>query len=153
MDQSTPIGEFDKFIKKFEEGYDVVMGSRNGRPGQPLIRKIMAYGLVTLRTLILRLPYKDTQCGFKAYSQKAVKKIFDKIRIYGGNASSGGSVSAGFDLEVLFIARKQKLKVVEVPVEWYEYGERKEVSPIKDSWEGLRDLIKIRLNAIQRKYK
>jgi hypothetical protein len=113
----------------------------------------MAYGLVTLRTLILRLPYKDTQCGFKAYSQKAVKKIFDKIRIYGGNASSGGSVSAGFDLEVLFIARKQKLKVVEVPVEWYEYGERKEVSPIKDSWEGLRDLIKIRLNAIQGKYK
>jgi glycosyltransferase involved in cell wall biosynthesis len=155
MDQSTPISEFDKFISKFDEGNDIVIGSRSGRPGQPILRKLMAYGLVVLRTLILRLPHKDTQCGFKAYNQKAVKKVFDKIQIYGGSktANSSGSVSAGFDMEVLYIARKQKLKVAEVSVEWYEYGERREVSPIRDSWEGLRDLIQIRLNAIQGKYR
>lgn len=153
MDQSTPISEFDKFIEKFNKGYDIVIGGRSGRPGQPLIRKIMAYGLVTLRTVVLRLPLKDTQCGFKAYSKKAIEKIFSKIQIYGGKVGEGGSVSAGFDLEVLFIARKQKLKIAEVPVEWYEYGERKEVNPIKDSYEGLRDLLKIRLNAIMGRYK
>lgn len=154
MDQSTPIDEFDKFMKKFKEGADVVIGQRNGRPGQPPIRKLMAYGFSTLRTIILRLPFKDTQCGFKAYSRRAIGMIFDKIQIYGGSVkNASGSVSAGFDLEVLYIARKAKLKIVAVPVEWYEYGERKEVSPIKDSWEGLRDLVKIRLNAVMGKYK
>jgi glycosyltransferase involved in cell wall biosynthesis len=153
MDQSTPISEFDKFLVKFNKGSDIVIGERNGRPGQPWFRKLMAYGLVFLRTLILRLPYKDTQCGFKAYNRNAIEKVFSKIQIYGGRSSSqSGSVSAGFDLEVLYIARKQKIKVAEVPVEWYEYGERKEVSPFKDSWEGLRDLLIIRLNSLQGKY-
>ncbi len=153
MDQSTPISEFDKFIEKFEKGYGVVIGSRNGRPGQPLIRKIMAYGFVMLRTLILRLPYKDTQCGFKAYTRSSVDKIFNKIQIYGAKSQSlSGSVSAGFDLEVLYIARKQKIKVAAVPVEWYEYGDRKEVNPFKDSFEGLRDLLTVRLNAIRGRY-
>lgn len=154
MDQSTPMDQFDKFIPKLEKGFDIVIGSRSGRPGQTLIRKTMAMGWVTLRTLILRLPFKDTQCGFKVFSKEAATVVFQKIRIYGGKYNSkGGSVTAGFDLEVLFIARKLGLKIAEVAVEWYEYGERKEVSPIKDSWEGLRDLIKIRLNALQGKYK
>lgn len=154
MDQSTPMDQFDKFLPKLKAGSDVVIGSRNGRPGQSLVRKIMAYGLVTLRTIILRLPFRDTQCGFKVFKKEAAEKIFSRIQIYGGKTNSKiGSVSAGFDLEVLFIARKLGLKISEVPIEWYEYGERKEVSPIKDSWEGLRDLIKIRLNSIQGKYK
>lgn len=154
MDQSTPISEFDKFIPKFEEGYEVVIGSRSGRPGQPIIRKMMAYGFVFLRTIILRLPFHDTQCGFKAYSRHAIDTIFKRIQIYGKTTSSeSGSVSAGFDLEVLYVARKQKIKVAEVPIDWYEYGERKEVNPIKDSWEGFRDLIKVRVNSIQGKYK
>jgi glycosyltransferase involved in cell wall biosynthesis len=154
MDQSTPMDQFDKFLPKLESGFDVVIGGRKGRPGQPIIRKIMAYGFVILRTLILRLPFKDTQCGFKAYRKDAVDKIFSRIQIYGGKSGSKtGSVTAGFDLETLFIARKLGLKTVEVPIDWYEYGERKEVNPIKDSWEGFRDLIKIRLNALQGKYK
>ncbi len=154
MDQSTPMDQFDKFMPKIRSGFDVVIGRRNGRPGQPFVRKIMAYGFVILRTLILRLPFEDTQCGFKVYKNEAADKIFLKIQIYGGRSGSKtGSVSAGFDLETLFIARKLGLKVADVPVEWYEYGERKEVNPIKDSWEGFRDLIKIRLNALQGKYK
>lgn len=154
MDQSTPMDQFDKFIPKFKSGYNVVIGSRSGRPGQSIVRKMMAYGFVVLRTLILRLPFKDTQCGFKAFDKKSAEQIFSKMEIFGrNNSATGGSVTAGFDLETLYIARKQNLKVAEVPVEWYEYGERKEVNPIKDSWEGFRDLIKVRLNAIQGKYK
>jgi len=155
MDQSTPIDQFDKFLPKIDKGYDVVIGSRSGRPGQSPIRKLMAYGLSTLRTIVLRLPYKDTQCGFKCFSRKAAKKIFSKMVVFrlGVSKSQTGSVTAAFDLEVLFVARKSGLKVASVPVEWYEYGERKEVSPIKDSWEGLRDLLKIRINAIKGMYK
>jgi dolichyl-phosphate beta-glucosyltransferase len=154
MDQSTPMDQFDKFIPVLEKGYDVAIGSRNGRPGQPIIRKIMAYGFVILRTIILRLPFKDTQCGFKVFSDKAAKSIFGKIQIYSKNAGSKmGSVTAGFDLEVLYIARKLGLKIAEVPVEWYEYGQRKEVNPIADSIEGFKGLLMVRLNSLLGKYK
>lgn len=155
MDQSTPIDQFDKFIKKFKNGSDVVIGSRDGRPGQSFVRKIMAYGLSTSRTMILRLPFKDTQCGFKCFSKDAAKKIFSKMLVFKPSVSKSqtGSVTAGFDLEVLFVARKLGLKITAVPVEWYEYGQRKEVSPIKDSYEGLRDMIKIRLFALRGMYK
>ncbi len=154
MDQSTPLSELDKFIPKFKQGFDILIGSRAGRPGQSIIRKIMAYGFATLRNLILRLPYKDTQCGFKVFKSEAAKLIISKMKVFGAKTKSGnGSVTAGFDLELLYIARKLRFKVAEIPVEWYEYGERKQVNPIKDSWNGLRDLIKVRLNAFLGKYK
>lgn len=155
MDQSTPINQFDLFIPEFNKGYDIVIGSRSGRPGQSIIRKLMAYGFVFLRTIILRLPYKDTQCGFKAFTKQVADKIFKRMEVFGKKRekSGAGSVTAGFDLEILYIARKLKLKVAEVPVDWYEFGERKQVNPIKDSWEGFRDLMKVRINAIYGKYK
>lgn len=153
MDQSTPINQIEKFLPKFEKGFDVVIGSRTGREGAPLIRKAMAYGWIALRTVILRLPFKDTQCGFKAFKRDAATKIFSKMKVFGEKMKAkGASVTAGFDLEVLYIARKLGLRVAAVPVEWYEYGERREVSMIKDSWEGLRDLIKVRINALMGKY-
>ena len=154
MDQSTPIDQVENFFLKFKDGYEVVIGSRKGRPGQSYVRKIMAYGWVILRTLILRLPFKDTQCGFKAFKKESVSKIFKKLQIFNEKSKArGASVTAGFDLEILYIARKLGLKIAEVPVEWYEYGERKQVNPIKDSWEGFRDLMKVRLNALMGKYK
>jgi dolichyl-phosphate beta-glucosyltransferase len=153
MDQATPIDQLKKFIPKFGGGYDVVIGSRSGREGAPIIRKTMAFGFMFLRNLILRLPYKDTQCGFKAFTKPAAKRIFKKMKIFSEKSkASGASVTAGFDLEVLYIARKLGLRVAEVQVEWHEYGERREVSPIKDSWEGFRDLVRVRVNASMGKY-
>lgn len=153
MDQATPINQIEKLIPKFNQGYDIIIGSRAGREGAPLIRKIMAYGFVVLRTLILRLPYKDTQCGFKVFKKAAARKIFTKMKIFSEKTKTkGASVTAGFDLEVLYIARKLKYKVAEVPVEWH-HQEGTKVNPLKDSWEGFRDLMKVRLNAISGKYK
>jgi glycosyltransferase involved in cell wall biosynthesis len=154
MDQSTPIDQLEKVLPKMEEGYDLVIGSRAEREGASIIRKIMAYGWMFLRTIILRLPYRDTQCGFKMFKKGAARTIFKRMKLFGENMrGKGASVNAAFDLEFLYIARKQKLKVAEVPVEWYEYGERKEVSPIKDSWEGFRDLMRVRVNALLGRYK
>jgi len=154
MDQSTPIDQIEKFLPKIRTGFDIVIGSRSGRPGQTLVRKIMAYGWAFLRTVVLRLPYKDTQCGFKLFKREAAKKIFGKMRIFSEKVrTKGASVTAGFDLEVLYIARKLGFSVSEVSVEWYEYGQRKEVSPIKDSWEGLRDLVRVRWNAFRGEYR
>lgn len=153
MDQSTPIDQIEKFLPEFRKGADVVIGSRSGRPGQSLVRKVMAYGWVALRTLVLRLPYKDTQCGFKAFKKSSAREIFKKMRIFRERTRvKGAAVTAAFDLEMLYIARKLGLKVSEVPVEWYEYGERKGVSPLKDSWEGIRDLMRVRINALLGRY-
>jgi len=152
MDQATPIKEIKKFLPKFEEGFDIVIGLRHGRKGAPLIRKAMAFGFSLLRTLILGLPFKDTQCGFKAFKKDAAREIFGKLKIFSEKRETEGArVDAGFDLEVLYIARKLKFKVAEVPVVWHHKGTER-VNPISDSINGLRDLLRVRLNAILGKY-
>lgn len=151
-DQATPIDQVKKVLPKFKEGFDVIIGSRKGREGAPIIRKIMAAGFSILRLMVLRLPFKDTQCGFKAFSAGAAKEIFKRLKIFDSkNKSTGASVTAGFDLEVLYVARKLGYKIAEVPVDWH-HKEGTKVDPIKDSIEGLRGLIMVRLNALQGKY-
>jgi len=153
MDQATPISEFDKFIPKFKKGADVVIGVRAGREGAPLIRKAMAYGFSLLRSIILRLPYSDTQCGFKAFKQDASKEIFKRLKVFSEEQKvKGAAVTAGFDLEVLYVARKLGLTVAEVPVTWH-HQETKRVNPLRDAWQGLRDLLKVRINAFEGKYR
>lgn len=152
-DQATPIDQVEKFLPKFEEGYDIVIGSRSGRKGAPLLRKLMAYGFAFLRTIILRFPYKDTQCGFKAFRNEASKEIFKRMQVFDSKGQGkGAGVTAGFDLEVLYLARKLKFKVAEVPVAW-NHKESERINAIRDSWEGLRDLLRVRLNALQGKYR
>jgi dolichyl-phosphate beta-glucosyltransferase len=152
-DQATPIDQIEKILPKFKDGYDVVIGSRHGREGAPVIRKVMAYGFSILRFLVLRLPFKDTQCGFKAFSAKAAEEIFKRLEIFSSKKRSvGASVTAGFDLEILYIARKLGYKIAEVPVDWH-HKEGTKVDPIKDSIEGLRGLLMVRLNSLQGKYK
>jgi len=113
----------------------------------------MAYGFSVLRVVILGLPYKDTQCGFKAFTRKAAQKIFSKLKVFSDKEVSKGShVTAGFDLEVLYIARKLKLRTVEVTVNW-EHRETERINPVKDSLEGLKDLLKVRINAFKGVYK
>ncbi len=154
MDQATPINQIEKILPKFEDGFDGVIGSRHGREGYPVIRKIMAYGFMFLRKIILNLPYKDTQCGFKAFKREVAHAIFERMKVFNEKQKeTGAAVTAGFDLEILYIARKLGYKVAEVQVEWHEKGIRKEVRPIKDSWDGLRDLIKVRINAFKGAYR
>lgn len=153
MDQATPIDQLEKVLPEFDKGYDVVIGSRTGRAGAPLVRKAMAMGFVILRTVILRLPYKDTQCGFKAFTKDAALRIFKRMQIFDKNTQAkGASVFAGFDLETLYIAKRMGLKIAEVQVVWRHKGTVR-VDPIKDSWEGFRDLVKIRANSLLGKYK
>lgn len=153
MDQATPIDQIEKFFPKFEKGYDIVIGSRSGRKGAPMVRKIMALGFVVLRTLILRLPFRDTQCGFKAFTKKSSHEIFTKMRKMHENESiKGYTVTAGFDLEILYIARKLGYKIAEVPVFWEDKGPG-QVNPIKDSLIGLKGLLNVRLNSLSGKYK
>ncbi|MEK6881870.1 MAG: glycosyltransferase, partial [Nanoarchaeota archaeon] len=74
MDQATPINETEKLLTEFEKGFDIVIGSRKGREGAPITRKITAWGFATLRNIILGLPVKDTQCGFKGFKREAIEQ-------------------------------------------------------------------------------
>ena len=152
MDQATPISEFDKFIPKFKEGNDIVIGSRSGRKGAPIYRQILAYGNIILRTLILRLPYKDTQCGFKAFTRQTAQKLFAiLIKIHPPKTTTGGVTNPGFDMEILYISRKLKYKVAEVPIAWqHQHGER--VRFIKDAIAGTRELLLVRWRSLTNAY-
>jgi dolichyl-phosphate beta-glucosyltransferase len=156
MDQATPIEEIDKLLPQFEKGYDIVIGSRNNqRKNSPWTRKLMSRTWMILRTMVIGLDgISDTQCGFKAFKQKPAQKLFKKIQeIHNGFKNvSGSSVSAGFDVELLFIAKKMGYQIKEVPVSWL-YVETRRVSPIKDSTDGLIELFRIKVNSLKGTYK
>ena len=152
MDQATPLGEIEKFFPMFSKGADIVIGERSGRKGAPMTRRISAWGFTVLRNLILGLPFPDTQCGFKAFNHKAVSKIFpDLLKRWQSLKSSGAAVNAGFDIEMLFIARNKNLKILSVPVTWHHVGSDR-VPFVKSALEGLRDIIRIKVNYILGKY-
>lgn len=152
MDQATPITQWDKFLPKFEEGYDLVIGSRHGRQGAPIVRKLAAWGFSVLRGIILSLPFFDTQCGFKAFNRKSIEKIVPKIKDEWGVVHfKGGAVNAGFDVELLYLAKKYGFKIVEVPVEW-NYVDTERVQVIKDALAAIYDMLRIRINDFRGKY-
>lgn len=155
MDQATPIEEVEKMLPYFKEGFDLVIGSRRVRTGSPFSRRIMSSGMIILRKITVGIyEIHDTQCGFKMFSEKASKKLFKKIYdLHGGFSKiSGSNVTAGFDVEILYLASKMGYKIKEVPIEWL-YVESRRVSPIKDSINGVMDLFQISSNKFRGKYK
>lgn len=155
MDQATPIEETEKLLPYFNEGFDVVIGSRNTtRKGSPFTRRVMSRGMIVLRKLMVGIyEIHDTQCGFKAFSSKSSEKLFNRINeLHHGFAKiSGSNVTAGFDIELLYLAEKMGYKIKEVPVEWL-YVETRRVNPINDSINGLIDLVRIRANIFKKIY-
>ncbi len=155
LDQATPLTEVEKLLPWFSQGYDVVIGSRSSRrAGAPFLRRFISRGFILLRRLILGLRrISDTQCGFKAFRREVAAEIFHKIKLYRDMQTvSGSMVTAGFDIEVLFLAKQLGYKIKEVPVEWH-YVETRRVNPIKDSIQGLLDIIRIRINATRGLYR
>ena len=112
-DNSTAITHFFAMQHYFEEGYDVVIGSRDIKgaqtdPPQPWYRRILGdMGNVFIQFMLLR-GIKDTQCGFKAFSAVAVRDVFSNAQVNGW----------GFDVEVLALAKKFGYHIKEVPVVW-----------------------------------
>lgn len=152
MDQATPLSEIEKILPSFKDEYDIVIGSRHGRPGAPLVRKISAWGFAFLRNIILGLPFSDTQCGFKAFSQKASQTVFPRIlEIWKEMRAKSAAVNAGFDVETLYFAKKQGFKIAEIQVNWHHVGTER-VQLVKDALEAFKDMLRIRINDFKGKY-
>lgn len=150
MDQATPLKEVEKFWPQFSRGFDIVIGERSGRKGAPIIRKIYAFGFTILRTLILGIPF-DTQCGFKAFKRRAIETIFPKLlKEWKRMGTSGAAVNAGFDVEILFLAKKKSFNITSIPVEWHYVGSER--VGLGAAIEAFKDMVRIRLNDFYGKY-
>jgi len=154
IDLATPIEEADKLIVQMDKGAHVVIGSRSGhREGAPLTRKIMALGMIFIRNYVVGLKgIHDTQCGFKLFETAVAQDIIAKLKVFKkGKRAKGSSVSAGFDLEFLFLASRLGYTIKEVPVAW-RHVETKNVTFVKSSMEGLKDIFLIKWYEILKKY-
>jgi len=155
IDLATPIEEADKLLQQAKRGTKIVIGSRNSqRVGAPVLRKIMAVGFILIRNLLIGLKgIQDTQCGFKLFERKAAISIIEKLQVFHDKRRAmGSSVTAGFDLEFLFLALKNHYSIKEVPVIW-RHVETKNVNFLRDSIETLIDIFKIRYLDLRGRYK
>lgn len=156
-DLSTPIEDVERLLPWFEQGYDVVFGSREGgsneqRVGEPFYRHLMGRIFNTLVRVIAVRGVQDTQCGFKALTHAATQDLFPRLLVHDG---SGGPITqarvTGFDVELLYLAQKLGYRLKEVPVRWF-YGKESKVNPARDSFLLFRDLVQVRLNAVRGRY-
>jgi dolichyl-phosphate beta-glucosyltransferase len=147
-DNSTPIEELDVLYKKLiETKSQIAIGSRylsksNVKIKQPKYRIALGrLGNMLVRFFLIP-GIKDTQCGFKMFTQKSAQDIFSQQKIK----------RFGFDIEALVIAKHLGYKIVEVPVSWFNSAESR-VRPVRDALRTLRDLIYIKLNLWRGLYK
>ncbi len=139
-DLATPIEEVEKLLAKLDAGYDIAIGSRDV-PGSELIKRqsfVREMGGRTFNKLVqlLAVPgIRDTQCGFKLFTQQASQRIFSQCRVE----------HFAFDVEVLYLAlRIFDLRVAEVPVRW-AHQEGSKVRFFRDALRMLKTLFRIRL--------
>ncbi|MEK7580948.1 MAG: dolichyl-phosphate beta-glucosyltransferase [Patescibacteria group bacterium] len=155
FDQATPIHEVEKLLAYFPE-YDIVIGSRQlpgaKREKEPFHRHLMGLVFNILVQIIAIRGIWDTQAGFKCFKSDTAKDLFEKLKVYGKGKKVQGALVTAFDVELLFIAKKHKFKIKEVPIIWHHVSTTR-VNPIKDSLRMLRDVIKIRLNDFRGVYK
>jgi dolichyl-phosphate beta-glucosyltransferase len=145
-DLSAPIDEAQQLFDAIEAGADIAIGSRwlatsRQTHRQPLYRQFFGRCFNMLTRAVMRLPYADTQCGFKAFTRNAAQTVFQLQTIE----------RWGFDPEILFIARKRGFRVKEVPVSW-AHDARTRISYLRDGMQMLKELAIVRWNAITGRY-
>jgi dolichyl-phosphate beta-glucosyltransferase len=116
VDLSTPLGELAALRTRMQaDTTDIAIASRGLAESritraQPRHRELLGKSFNVLIRALTRLPYRDTQCGFKLFRTDTTRSLFELQHVDG----------FAFDVEILVLARKRGLSVVEVPVEWID---------------------------------
>lgn len=138
-DLAVPIEEAGKFLPPRLQDSDIAIGSREAegakRYGEPFYRHLMGRVFNFIVRALLLPGILDTQCGFKCFRRDVGHELFSSGRVNGWS----------FDVEVLYLARLKGYRIIEVPVTWH-YGEKSKVSPVRDTWGMLREVLAIRRN-------
>jgi len=145
-DLSAPMEEAERLIASIHNGADVAIGSRwldraRQTIHQPLYRQFFGRCFNWITRTVMGLPFKDTQCGFKAFRRPVAQIIFRLQTIE----------RWGFDPEILFIAQKLRYEIREVPVTW-GHDERSRMSYLKDGMKMLEEMARIRTNSLAGRY-
>lgn len=144
-DLSMPVNEIPKFLPPSNPGAQVTIGSREKsgahRYNEPSYRHFMGRVFNKLVNAMAVRGIRDTQCGFKCFTAAASKKLFSQQRING----------FGFDVEILLLAKKANLDIIEIPIDWYYQPESK-VRPVRDTLRMLLDIARIHWNFLRQRY-
>ncbi len=145
-DLSSPIEEMPKLLQALASGADIAIGSRWLRAElqtrrQSLHRQLFGRVFNGLNRIILGLQFKDTQCGFKAFTRRAALTILPLQRIE----------RWGFDPEILFLARKFGFRVDEIAVRWGHAGGTR-INPLVDGARMFQEMLRIRWYDMTGKY-
>ena len=146
-DLSAPVEELEKLLEvAIREGADVVVGSRSldRRYIEKHQSRLREFGGIVFNMMVrtfLGLRVHDTQCGFKLFQRERSRRAFER------QTTSG----FGFDPELLFLAKRDGLKISEVSVRW-SHREGSKVKFVRDGIRMFFDLVRIRWNSIVGKY-
>ncbi len=145
-DLSMPIEQVSRFLPPVLEEFDIAIGSRElpeaRRIGEPSRRHFMGRVFNGLVRMAVLPGISDTQCGFKCFRAPVVEGLFRSQMLSG----------FAFDVELLFLARRQGLRIVEVPIDWH-YRSLSRVRPFRDSLSMVIDIMKVRLNQLRGRYR
>ncbi|RJP15563.1 MAG: glycosyltransferase family 2 protein [Candidatus Abyssobacteria bacterium SURF_5] len=145
-DLATPIEDFVKLQDVARNGCDVVVGSRALEESQvigwrPWYRVLSGKVFNKIVQLLTVPGIHDTQCGFKLFTNGCAGRIFSLSRIDG----------FGFDVEILFLAKKLGFRIEETAVRWQNSPSTK-VSVVRDTFPMLREVLQVRLNDRKKLY-
>jgi dolichyl-phosphate beta-glucosyltransferase len=145
-DLSSPIEEADKLFAAIVKGADIAIGSRwldreLQIRRQPLHRQLFGRIFNLLLRIVLGLRFKDTQCGFKAFTRRSAQVIFPLQKIE----------RWGFDPELLYLAGKFGFAVAEVPVAW-SHREGTRINPLRDGILMFGEMLRVRWYVLRGEY-
>jgi dolichyl-phosphate beta-glucosyltransferase len=160
MDQSTPIHELGKFLPWYENGFDVVIGSRGTtREGFSIVRQIGSVIFRTFRRLFLLHDISDTQCGFKSCRREAARKVFPRLQFFKQEEQPIGWKVSAYDVELLYLFERDGYSMKEVEVEWqnrdesdtkYQAGQLSRY--LQESIEMSKEVLRVKFNQIKGLY-
>ena len=141
-DYSTPIQEWQHCLPWLQDGHEVVISSRKMAGAmvpkrQSPLREAMGKAFTWLTNAMLGTHVTDITCGFKCFRREAAQRIFRLQRMEGW----------AFDAEILFLARRFRYRVKEIPVRWTNDDSTK-VRLMWDACRSLKELVAIRLGAV-----
>ncbi len=144
-DLSMPIEEVQKFLPPLLNDFDLAIASREARDAvrynEPSYRHVGGRAINLVIRLLILPGLNDTQCGFKCFRAAVAEDLFGQQTLLGWS----------FDIELLYLARRKRLRIKEIPVHWYFDADSK-VNAVRDALRMIGDIFRIHINALRGRY-
>ncbi|MBI3161214.1 MAG: glycosyltransferase family 2 protein [Chloroflexi bacterium] len=144
-DLSMPIEEVSKFLPPASNDFDLAIASREApgavRFNEPFYRHLGGRAINLAIRMFILPGLNDTQCGFKCFRAEVAETLFRQQTLMGWS----------FDIEILYLARRKKYRILEIPIHWY-FDPDSKVNAVRDALRMLGDIFRIHLNALRGRY-